>query len=272
MVMMPYLSESQLRDLEARGVSGIDLCGNGVVVVPGKILVFRTGQPNQFPSSAPIKNVYRGTSSVVARVFLLRPEFPSVSAVQAEIAGRGAEIALSTVSRVLKGLEDDLIIRRDRRSIRLLQPEKLLPKLVENFRLPNAAACFKGKAPVDRNTLMRMVAERAEQYGLSLAATGSGSAGIYSVMARDEIVSVYCSQRSRLLVDIPVQETNRFPNIEVVETDDAVVYFDVRKQNRYPWASPIQTYLELMHGDKRDQETAEQVKDLILRGIEYKPS
>jgi hypothetical protein len=33
------------------------------------------------------------------------------------------------------------------------------------------------------------------------------------------------------------------------------------------WASPVQVYLELMAGDKRDQETAEQVKSYILNNF-----
>src|SRR5690242_15276679 len=41
MVILPYLRELQLRELEGRGVSGVDLCGNGVVVVPGRLTVFR---------------------------------------------------------------------------------------------------------------------------------------------------------------------------------------------------------------------------------------
>ena len=58
--------------LEREGVSGLDLCGNGVVTVPGEWLVYRTGKPNLYPQSFPIKNVFRGASSLVARVFLLR--------------------------------------------------------------------------------------------------------------------------------------------------------------------------------------------------------
>src|SRR4051812_11425799 len=34
MVILPYLREAQLRELEDRAVSGVDFCGNGVVVVP----------------------------------------------------------------------------------------------------------------------------------------------------------------------------------------------------------------------------------------------
>jgi len=62
--------------------------------------------------------------------------------------------------------------------------------------------------------------------------------------------------------------TDRFPNVELIETDDETVYFDARENTEFWWASPVQVYLELMAGDKRDRETAEQVRSLILKDIE----
>ena len=75
MIIVPYLNEERLRELERENVSGVDLCGNGVVIVPEKLFIFRTGNPNQFPSSAPIKNIYRRNSSMVGRD-LTRGETP----------------------------------------------------------------------------------------------------------------------------------------------------------------------------------------------------
>jgi hypothetical protein len=40
-------------------------------------------------------------------------------------------------------------------------------------------------------------------------------------------------------------------------TEDETVYFDARQEKDFWWASPVQVYLELMAGDKRDQETAD---------------
>lgn len=40
-----------------------------------------------------------------------------------------------------------------------------------------------------------------------------------------------------------------------------------RKEESFWWASPVQVYLELMGGDKRDQETAEQLKTSILNDV-----
>jgi hypothetical protein len=71
MVFMPFLTVQQLQDLEREGYSGIDLCGNGVVVAPGTFVVHRSGGKNRFPSSALIKNIYRKNSSMVGRAFFL---------------------------------------------------------------------------------------------------------------------------------------------------------------------------------------------------------
>jgi hypothetical protein len=99
--------------------------------------------------------------------------------------------------------------------------------------------------------------------------TGSSSAGQYAVMAREPIQSLYWSNLESLLKRLgpDLEETSRFPNIELLETDDDFVYFDARDDLA---ASPVQTYLELMQGDKREQETAEQLRKAILQPLKKK--
>ncbi|MDZ4756219.1 MAG: hypothetical protein SGJ11_17220, partial [Phycisphaerae bacterium] len=50
MIVTPYLSPERLNELEERGISGVDLSGNGIVVIPGEMFVRRTGEPNRFPT------------------------------------------------------------------------------------------------------------------------------------------------------------------------------------------------------------------------------
>ena len=61
-----------------------------------------------------------------------------------------------------------------------------------------------------------------------------------------------------------LEETSRFANIELLETDENFVYFDARDDLV---ASPVQTYLELMQGGKREQETAEQLRKTMLQPL-----
>src|SRR4029079_17973282 len=59
LVVVPYLSRDRLAVLETEGVSGLDLCGNGVVVVPGELLVYRTRNPNRVAGEGALQTLSR---------------------------------------------------------------------------------------------------------------------------------------------------------------------------------------------------------------------
>ena len=86
-------------------------------------------------------------------------------------------------------------------------------------------------------------------------------------MQRMDILSAYCPRLDILLERLTGSQPGRFPNLELIETEDETVYFDGRQEENFWWVSPVQVYLELMAGDKRDQETAEQVKSYILNNF-----
>ena len=82
-------------------------------------------------------------------------------------------------------------------------------------------------------------------------------------MGRESVISFYCSDIAGTLkaLGTEIQEAARFPDFELLETQDATVFFDARKDLI---ASPIQTFLELASGDRREAETAEQVRRRLL--------
>ena len=87
-------------------------------------------------------------------------------------------------------------------------------------------------------------------------------------MQRGDLLSVYCPRLEMLLGRLSGSQSDRFPNLELIETADETVYFDGRQEGNFCWSSPVQVYLELMAGDKRDQETAEQVKSYIIKNLQ----
>ena len=91
---------------------------------------------------------------MIPRVFLTRAVYPAVKEVQAEVKrreipfstlGSDARLALSTVSKALKSLEDDLIISRETGKIRLVQPDKLLENLSRNYAPTKQASLVRRK-------------------------------------------------------------------------------------------------------------------------------
>jgi hypothetical protein len=271
LLFMPFLSEGQLKELERKKISGIDLCGNCVVVSPGTFSVFRSGGRNLFPSSALIKNIYRKNSSMVGRGFFIYSNFQTVQDIRATINQRNflvnlwnkKPMSLSTVSKVLKTMVEDLIITRNE-TIRLLQPDKLLEKLLENYIPPVVKKRVRLKIPKTNEPILKLLFEKSQQLNLPLIASGTSSVTRYTVMQRGELLTVYCPKVEMLLERLPGSQSNQFPNLELLETQDEPVYFDARQEDGFWWASPLQVYLELKAGDKRDQETAEQLKALIL--------
>ena len=272
LVIVPYLPETRLDELEAAGVSGIDLCGNGVVVVPGRVLLYRTGRPNRFRSEDKIKNVFRGGSSLVARAFLLKPDYESVQEAERFIRTRGAAVTLPTVSKVSKSLESMLVIDRTRgeggaaRRLRLLQPDKLLDLLEANYVPPTVTRTIRGKTRLSIQALRERLASQ-DAKGARVVQTGFGSVQNYAVLAVEPIVPFYTSNIEETLASLgdAFEATDRFANVAFSETKDNTVYFD----SRYKLvASPLQTYLELATGDKRSKETASQVRRAILEPIE----
>lgn len=265
MIVVPYLSDESIARLVEEKVSGIDLSGNGVVIVPGELFVLRSGAKNKFRDSEPIKNFYSGTSSIVARVFLLQSEFGSVTEILDEIIERGGSVSMGTVSKVLKRLQDNLIIGRHEK-IKLLQGEKLLERLQSEYRSPRALRQFRGKVSYPTELAKRGTA-LAKDISFSFACR---SPLPYIILPNsNDFFSVYASSADEFLRSSDFEETNRFPNIEIIETKDPLAYFDSREFDSISYISPLQAYLELSNGGKREKESAEILRE-ELTGIKKK--
>jgi hypothetical protein len=67
---------------------------------------------------------------------------------------------------------------------------------------------------------------------------------------------------------IEANEPQRFANLEIIQTSDLPVFSDARCEDGVPYASPVQTYLELATGDKRQKDAAAQVRSAILASLQ----
>lgn len=270
MVYLPYLSPKAVSMLKDANVSGVDLCGNLFITIPGKVYIERIGKTNRFPSSAPIKNIYQNNSSLVARLFLLQPYFDSIMAIVREIKRRNGNLTQATVSKICKSLEADIIIgrteARKRKETYLIQPEPLLENLSQRYASPTVRRHSTVKLRMSLDDLSDRFARWCRSTGEKIVRTGTVSCTMYTVMAREEMSAFYCSNVKWLLSDMNgmIEETNRFADIELIETDEPFVYFDQRDKL---YSSPVQSYLELMQGDKRDRQAAHIIAQNLLTQI-----
>ena len=274
LVIVPFLSEEHLRLLEAQSVSGLDLSGNGVLMAPGFFL-WRSGSPNRFKDNQPIKNVYRGVSSLFTRCFLLRQEFSSLMelrefalsrlAIGNVTSSEGTKLVKSTASKVVQTLEEEQIVSREADKLRLTDPKRLLRRLRENYN-PSRGARMEGKTALPREEIWRRLRNTASPMALRAGTTGLGSAGRYGVLSGPERISLYVTDLSEAADLLEVRATRAFSNIDLIEETEDLVYFDARENDPLLWASPIQTWLELATGGPREQDAAQMLEAALIGG------
>jgi hypothetical protein len=276
LLMAPYLSEDNLNRVRNEGINAIDFSGNGIINLPGKWFVYRTGNDNKYPTSNPIKNIYQGTSSLVCRVFFAQQKFKRVKDVKEKIQECGGKVSLSTVSKVLTQLEEEMIIEKGE-TIKLIRPGLLLDNLSKNYEPPEVSRKIQVNIP-EGYELGRLV----RVYGMNkLSDENDYETQIESLRVEDRILLAAGGEtyyggyeesqsRERLFVSnlAPIlgldfyEEDTQFPNTEFLEVDDQRIYFNTIFDTKiqFPRCSPVQTYVELMTGGKREKEAAEQIR------------
>jgi len=264
LLVVPFLSKTIVEILEREGMSGLDLNGNYLIHTP-EMVAIRLDRRNEFTESQPIKKIFSGGSSLVGRLFLSGPRrFGSVNEVYSSIRELGGSLSLSAVSKVLAGLENELIIEKGRDGISLLQPGKLLQSLEDGYRPPKVTATMKLKLPGTGLSAIQELAKSmpAAQWVLS----GESSAQRHAVTTTAETFIVYATdlEPPGLISSLARFEDERFFNVTMKSISDTFPCFDTRTGEGVPWASPVQCYLELSQLGKREREIAATVREAIL--------
>lgn len=265
MLVMPYLSDAKLTALAKARVSGLDLCGNALILVPGSLLLRYSGHPNRFRNSQPLKDPYRGKSAMVARALLEQPAFHTVQELHHYILKRGGQLSQPLVSRSLEQLRQDVVVgAQGPYRIYLLQPERLLDRLVEGWGRMRPEILWRGR--VRQPDLLPALFAEAHHKGLRLAVTGTGSVGFHNINLTSSMpIQIYTEGVESLLGGLETAPDDPFPNLELRLPPDPSVFFNLNPGcDGTFWASKLQTYLELHWGDARQKEGASRLRANIL--------
>jgi hypothetical protein len=262
-VIAPYIGNSQARILADEGISWMDLSGNMRIQIPDRLYIERIGKPNKFPDTAPIKNIFQGTSSLVSRALLLKPDgFSSLDKIVDFINSRNANITLSTVSKVLKSLEQELLIDKDKSLIRTRDPQKLLDRLTEGYFNSKARKTRKiyKFATDDTRTLFAAFSNLRIDY----AACGFYAAKLEGLAVTNEI-TIFVKDIEKVRKTTAPEDT-AFSNVTIIETNEPGVWFNTPKQptNTVTVVDDTELYLEMMAATPRGPEIAKQIKQRIL--------
>ena len=269
LLVAPYIGTKQAKILADKGISWIDLSGNMSIRVSNRVYIERTGKPNRFPDTAPIKKVFQGASSLVSRALLLKPEgFESLTMMTDFINQKNENIIrLSTISKVMKKLEEELLVNRSKSLITAANPEKLLERLAEGY---------KNSTERKRRNPYRFVIEGIEQLSDGMTALSKDylACGFYAAQIKGLAVT---DQKAIFVKDIEqfrrkaekklvsVTPDTEFGNFIVTETNDPGVWFNPVWRLIDSVVDDIELYLEMMVDTPRGPKIAEQLKRRILQ-------
>lgn len=263
MIQVPFLSDERLGELEQEGVSGVDLCGNGVVIVPGRLYVMRSGAPNRYRDSRPLSNPYRGRSAMVARMLLQCPEWNSLSELAEAVKTTGAKLSLPQVSKAVQALCEDLIASKRAGVITLKEPMRLLDRLASEWRgLP-----VRGRQALRLPAGLDWARALTASPSLTWAVTGESSATRYAMFSQGGARRVAVSDLPTAITLLGGQPESvpNFADVELLETEEPGLYFgNAVDEGGLRWASRLQTWLELQSGDARQQVAAKDLRSRIL--------
>jgi Fe2+ or Zn2+ uptake regulation protein len=273
LLVAPYIGSRQAEILADNGISWLDLSGNMSIRVSNQIYIERTGKPNRFPDTSPIKKIFQGTSSLVSRALLLRPEgFKSVNEVYRFINSRNANITLSTVSKVLKSLDEEILIDRKGPSISVAKQEKLLKCLTESYinsvkRREKRIYTF--SVPQQQCAFMKRNVNKS-----NYLACGFYAAALRGLATTEEI-TIFTRDMTLAREEFDfLQPDAEFWNIKFIETNNDEMWFnsvdtDLKIASvvsvSLPVADEIELYLEMMAASPRGPKIAEQLKKRILQ-------
>ena len=273
MIVAPYVSKKESDILIEKGISWIDLSGNMLIKVPQSIYIERTGEPNKFPDSSPIKKIYEGTSSLVCRALLINPEgFSNLSEIVDFINKRNAAITVGTVSKVLKSLEEELIVSKSESMITLKKPELLLDNLAEGYwDYSKRKKDRKFKYDVDSTSDLEALFESSQ---VDYAYCGFYAAKRKNLGMTDQITifiksiqEVKKAFKRDSTVAIPDEE---YGQITLIETKNPCVWFNIREETFNNIIDDLELYLEMVNDKPRGPKIAKQLKERILEKINGK--
>jgi hypothetical protein len=294
-LVCPVLSpQSQELCLERR-VDFIDLSGNLFINVPGKLLLQRVGmESRQEISPSFYRNPFSGKSSRILRVLLQKPKVWTASETQPwnvplmeravlekpkawtlteiteelaketsriECTGVSFEVSFSLASRVLRSLEEELLVMRRNSAVLVPEPRRLLSRWAQEYRDRNRWYLRRSfKLPNPFGPGLQSVRQGLD--GLlkpkCYAFTGAAAASVTAPFIDLDPIDLYTSdeagaQNLRALIS----GTSLGPDLRVIYPFDAGVFMYSSLSEGTPIVSDIQAYLDLFARGGRDLKQAD---------------
>lgn len=263
----------------------IDLSGNVSINVPGALVIRQTGRPGRKPPSdrAPIQNPFSSRSSRVLRVLLENPQTWRVSTIAEELMNESANNAIvagtrtrtpgafevdpATISRVLKTLANDLLVRRRGTLTIVPEPERLLRQWAERYAVRyrwRLRSSFLAENPLG-STPVRIARKLSALNMNEYAFTGGAAASVKAPYFEPETFDVFVTTAEKSTPFRKLGGETAGPRLRVIIPYDIGVFmYAGAGKGLPPMVSPIQAYLDCWAAGGRDRKQAEYLLENVI--------
>ena len=254
-LVVPYRTKAGARTATGLELNWIDLAGNGHIRDRG-LHVRVEGLPNLLPARGRPSTPFAPKSARVSRLMLLDPWRWWRQKVLASETG----LDDGHVSRVVRRLDDDLLLDRQGPEFRPRDPYALLDAWADDYRFDRHDVVFghiTGSGMEVADSLHRQLVDS----NIDHAFTGLPAAWALGQHARFRLVSVYVAGDPRVAAGaLGLRRGERGANVQVIGPDDEGVFAGARDVHGRTCVSPPQVYLDLLHLPERAKEAAEQLR------------
>jgi hypothetical protein len=254
-LVVPYMTPAGARAAEEVGLGWIDLSGNARLR-SDDLYVRVEGRPNQFRSRGRPSSPFAPKSARVTRVLL---EDPGRWWRQKElVAATGLDDG--SVSRIVRRLDEELLLERRERELRPRDPDRLLDAWAQDSRFTHHDI-LTGHISGSGIELARDLALRLGALDVRHAFTGLPAAWAIDHFARFRLTTVYVEGDPRNAAKrLELRQSSAGANVQLVGPDDLGVFIGEHPHDGLNCVSSSQVYLDLLHLPERAPEAAEHLR------------
>lgn len=265
-LVCPRLSPEAQRICGESNVDFIDLTGNILINVPGVFYLYRTGMKAVRDAGRPgLRDPYGGRASRVLRVLLEKRRPWRLSDIASEIRSESERmrldygVSLASISKTLRSLEEELLLRRDNSAVTVPDPKRLLMIWAEKYRERyrwRTRTSFKATNPFGPR--IEDVARSLGGSEAMIVFTGAAAASLQAPYVDLSSIEILAEPDAAAMIgDRASRGPSKGPDLRVINPFDTGVFMYSNELNGVRLASDVQVFLDLYARGGRDAKQAD---------------
>ncbi|HTN76810.1 MAG TPA: hypothetical protein VL096_16240 [Pirellulaceae bacterium] len=262
-LVVPYMTRNGADLCAAANIPWFDLAGNAEIRLPQLRVHIRGQRPKIAPRKR--ESAFAPTASRIVRLLLCEP---TRAFTQKELVSE-SRLAQGFVSNILRDLLLQSLITKEKRTIRVRDPNLLLRAWQEQYRFDKHEIIRGHLSARNGEALLNTASAMLAQQQIEHAATGLAGAWLLSHFAMFRLTTLYVSQRPDFAAwqSLGFREQEAGANLWLVVPNDEGVFAHATRPDEMPCVSPLQVYLDLATQPERASEAAERLREEHLKWI-----